>query len=148
MFVSRQPDSSCYVLAERGSNTESFLYLGSLCLCSSLLCSPTSPELLILPTLKVLDLLLTRSLLQMSSSPIISSLCFGPDIWLSRKINRTREADLLISFLLMLAMMCFDTMILVLGEGEMVGESSSDSGLVSCRPGDSVEMLLILRSPL
>ena len=52
------------------------------------------------------------------------------------------------SFLLMLAMMCFDTMILVLGEGEMVGDNSSDSGLVSCRQGDSVETLLILRYPL
>ena len=42
-------------------------------------------------------------------------------------------ADLLISFLLMLAMMFFDTMIFVFGDGEMVGDISSDSGLVSCR---------------
>ena len=48
----------------------------------------------------------------------------------------------------MLAMMCFDTMIFVLGEGEMVGDNSSDSGLVSCREGDSVEILLSRRYPL
>ena len=129
MLCIRQCD--CYVLAERGSKTESFLYLGCLCLWSSLPCSPTSPDPLILPTLKVLDLSLTW-LLQISSSPMISSLCLGPEPWLSQ-INRTTEADLLISFLLILAMMCFDTMILVLGEGEMVGDNSSDSGLVSCR---------------
>ena len=68
--------------------------------------------------------------------------------WALNQSNRTTVADLLISFLLMLAMMCFDTMIFVFGDGEMVGDISSDSGLVSCRHGESVEIVLSLRSPL